>query len=168
MWVFDLFYDVFEHFSDPKKRVCIGYVFISIGIAFLWLIVLKKLSVRQAFWKVFDKKVFFSRSSKSDYSVFLINRIFTLFISPLLITQMAIATVIFHLLHKIELFDINIFSNLSKIWIVLFFTIFILILLVLAEMYLILMMLQNTLSIGGCISGQFYGLYIKCIILQQN
>ena len=128
MWVIDLFYDVFEHFSDPKKRVFIGYVVISIGIAFLWLIVLKKFSVRQAFWKVFDKKVFFSRSSKSDYSVFLINRIFTLFISPLLITQMAIATVIFHFLHKIELFDFNIFSNLPKIWIVLFFTIFIFIL----------------------------------------
>ena len=49
MWVVDFFYDVFEHFSDPKKRVFIGYVFISIGIAFLWLIALKKTFSKASF-----------------------------------------------------------------------------------------------------------------------
>ena len=119
---------IFEHFSDPKKRIFLVYILISIGIAFLWLIIQKKLSIKQAFWKVFDKKIFFSKSSKSDYSVFVINRIFTFFVSPLLLTQMAIATVIFHFLHKIDLFNVSIFSNFSKVWIVLLFTVFIFIL----------------------------------------
>jgi sterol desaturase/sphingolipid hydroxylase (fatty acid hydroxylase superfamily) len=128
MWFLDFFSNIFEHFSDPKKRIFLGYIFISIGIAFFWLILQKKLSLRQAFWKIFDKKVFFSKSSKSDYSVFVINRIFTLFISPLLLTQMAIATIIFHLLHKIDLFNASVFSNFSKVWIVLLFTVFVFIL----------------------------------------
>ena len=128
MWFLDFFSNIFEHFSDPKKRIFLGYILISIGIAFFWLILQKKLSLRQAFWKIFDKKVFFSKSSKSDYSVFIINRIFTLFISPLLLTQMAIATIIFHLLHKIDLFNASVFSNFSKVWIVLLFTVFVFIL----------------------------------------
>ena len=128
MWLLDFFSNIFEHFSDPKKRIFLGYILISIGIAFLWLIIQKKLSIKQAFWKVFDKKIFFSKSSKSDYSVFVINRIFTFFVSPLLLTQMAIATVIFHFLHKIDLFNVSIFSNFSKVWIVLLFTVFIFIL----------------------------------------
>ena len=41
---------------------------------------------------------------------------------------MAIATIIFHLLHKIDLFNASVFSNFSKVWIVLLFTVFIFIL----------------------------------------
>ncbi|MDG1880191.1 MAG: sterol desaturase family protein [Paracoccaceae bacterium] len=41
---------------------------------------------------------------------------------------MAIATIIFHLLHKIDLFNASVFSNFSKVWIVLLFTVFVFIL----------------------------------------
>ena len=101
MWIFDIFSVAFEHFSNPKKRVFIGYIFLSICIAFLWLVLLKKISIKDAFWRVFDKRVFFAKSSQSDYLVFLLNRGFTFFVSPLLISQIAIATIIFHFLHRI-------------------------------------------------------------------
>ena len=98
----DFFLSIFEHFGDPKKRVFVGYIVLSILIAFLWLLMARKMSLRAALAKIFDKKVFFSRSSQSDYSIFFLNRIFTLFISPLLLTQLVVATALFHLLHQVN------------------------------------------------------------------
>ena len=34
--------DIFHHFVDPKKRVFLGYLGLSIVIALLWLVFLKK------------------------------------------------------------------------------------------------------------------------------
>ena len=97
----DFFLNIFEHFIDPKKRIFLGYILISLLIAFIWLIYVRKLSPTNALRKIFDKRIFFSKSSRSDYSVFFLNRIFTLFISPMLITQIVIATLIYHFLHKL-------------------------------------------------------------------
>jgi len=128
MWIFDIFSVAFEHFSNPKKRIFVGYLLLSIIIALLWLVLLKKTPIKEAFWRVFDRKVFFSKSSQSDYLVFLLNRGFTFFISPLLISQIAIATVIFHFLHKIDLFHSNLFHDVSKTWIIASFTVFVFVL----------------------------------------
>ena len=96
----EFFLNIFEHFIDPKKRIFLGYILASLLIAFVWLIYSKRLSPIAALRKIFDKRIFFSKSSRSDYLVFFLNRSFTLFISPMLITQLVIATVIFHSLHK--------------------------------------------------------------------
>ena len=42
MWLLDFFSNIFEHFGDPKKRIFLGYILLSIGIAFLWLDTTKK------------------------------------------------------------------------------------------------------------------------------
>ena len=49
-----------NQFIDPKKRVFVAYIGISILIAFLWFVLLRKYSFFAAFKKVFDKKIFFS------------------------------------------------------------------------------------------------------------
>ena len=49
-----------NQFIDPKKRVFVAYIGISILIAFLWFILLRKYSLFAAFKKIFDKKIFFS------------------------------------------------------------------------------------------------------------
>ena len=100
--VFDFGISVFEHFFDPKKRLFIGYLIAALGIAFFWLLISKKLTIRNALRKIFDRSVFFSTSSRADFKVFLVNRAFTLFISPLLLTQLVVATFIFNLLLKID------------------------------------------------------------------
>ena len=100
--VFDFGISVFEHFFDPKKRLFIGYLIAALGIAFFWLLISKKFTIRNALRKIFDRSVFFSTSSRADFKVFLINRAFTLFISPLLLTQLVVATFIFNLLLKID------------------------------------------------------------------
>ena len=89
-----------ENFFDPKKRVFVGYLFSAIIISFLWLCVLKKNTLRECFYKIFDKKIFLSKSSKADYILFIINIIILMFLSPILITQLAIANVVFEYLHS--------------------------------------------------------------------
>ena len=99
----DGFYEIFlANFLDPKKRIFIGYLFSALLIAFIWLVWRKKLSLRAALAKIFDPSVFLSRSSIADVKVFFLNKILMLFISPLLITQLVIATVIFNALNTLD------------------------------------------------------------------
>lgn len=102
MQVTDFVTSIFEHFFDPKKRLFVGYLFAALGIAFFWLLLSKKLTIGNALRKIFDRSVFFSTSSRADFKVFLINRSLTFFISPLLLTQLVVATFIFNLLLKID------------------------------------------------------------------
>ena len=118
----EFFLNIFEHFIDPKKRIFLGYILASLLIAFVWLIYAKKLSPIAALRKIFDKRIFFSKSSRSDYLVFFLNRSFTLFISPMLITQLVIATVIFHSLHKLTWLNLAIFQDIPKLAVVALFT----------------------------------------------
>ena len=54
-----------NQFIDPKKRVFVAYIGISILIAFLWFVLLRRYSFFAAFKKVFDKKA----SSQSPFVI---------------------------------------------------------------------------------------------------
>ena len=114
---------VFSDFIDPKKRVFVGYLGISLLLAVVWLIAIRETPVRRAFAKVFDRKIFFSGSSITDYKIFLINRIFTFFISPLLLTQVAIATSVYFFLHSVEFLHAGQLQAIDKSIVIVFFTI---------------------------------------------
>lgn len=103
MEFFDQVIGLFSDFTNPKKRVFVGYLGLSVLIAFAWLIILRRSSLKDALRRIFEPKVWFSGSAWADYKIFLINRIFTLFISPLLLTQVAIATVIYTALVRSDL-----------------------------------------------------------------
>ncbi|MDC3107968.1 sterol desaturase family protein, partial [Paracoccaceae bacterium] len=90
--------DIFHHFVDPKKRVFIGYIVLSVAIAFFWLVFFKKKGLKSAFFKVFDKKILLSGSAISDYKMFLINRVLMMVLSPYLLTQLAVATFLYYAL----------------------------------------------------------------------
>ena len=110
-------------FINPKKRVFSGYLILSIVLAALWLLFIKQQSFRGAFKKIFDKKILWSGSAKADYKLFLVNRIFTFFISPLLISQVAISTAIYLFLHSVDIFNQNLFANTPTSVIITLFTI---------------------------------------------
>ena len=74
-------------FINPKKRVFTGYLILSVVLASLWLLFVKRQSLQSTFKKIFDRKILWSGSAKADYKLFLVNRVFTFFISPLLISQ---------------------------------------------------------------------------------
>ena len=121
----EFFSNILEHFGDPRKRIFLGYIFLSIIIAVIWLLVRKKLSFKDALGYIFDKRILFSVSSQSDFKLFFFNRIFLMFVSPVLISQLAIATIIYHFLHSISWLEFGIFVQTQKFIIVTSFTIFI-------------------------------------------
>ncbi|NRB05904.1 MAG: sterol desaturase family protein [Rhodobacteraceae bacterium] len=114
---------LFSDFSNPKKRVFVGYLGLSVLIAFLWLILFQKTSLRTALARIFDRKVFFSSSAMTDYKIFLINRIFTGFISPLLLTQVAIATAVYMALVRSDLTLWGAYEHVSKPLVVAMFSV---------------------------------------------
>ena len=120
----DFFINIFEHFTDPRKRIFLGYLLIAIIIAFFWLITFRGLSARQSFKYIFNRKILLSRSSGADLKLFFFNRVFVMFISPMLITQLAIATVIFHFLHTISWLSNGMYENFSKLIVIILFTSF--------------------------------------------
>jgi len=106
-----------ENFFDPKKRVFLGYLLSAFVISFLWLTIVKKEKIKQTINKIFDKKVFMSKSSQADYILFLLNIIILMFLSPLLISQLAIAHIVFEYLHsQTILMPLNIETNIF--WII--------------------------------------------------
>ena len=121
----DFFSNIFEHFIDPRKRVYVGYLAISILIALIWLVFFKKVNLKNSLKFIFDKKIWFSSSSKADFFVFLINRIISISISPVLITQLVIATAIFYWLHEISWLSSGSFQNTPVQVVVFLFTVFI-------------------------------------------
>lgn len=91
---------LFEDFANPRKRIFVGYLLLSLLIGLVWLIAIRRMAIRAALAKFCDRHVFFSDSARADYKIFIINRIFTLFISPLLLSQIAIASAVYFALHS--------------------------------------------------------------------
>ena len=74
----DFFSNIFEHFIDPRKRVFVGYLVISMLIALIWLVFFRRVNLKNSLKFIFDKNIWLSSSSKADFFVFLINRIISL------------------------------------------------------------------------------------------
>ena len=146
--------DIFHHFVDPKKRVFLGYIVLSIAIALLWLVFFKKKGLKSAIFKVFDKKILLSGSAISDYKMFLINRVLMLVLSPYLLTQLAVATFFYYSLLSLPLSGLISFLSYpdyhSSDYLLSFSS--------------LLTILQNTGYIDGCISGPYCGHFIRFII----
>ncbi len=124
----DFFFGIFEHFGDPRKRIFLGYIVLAIVIAFVWLVKSKGLSVKKSFFYIFDKKILLSKSSKGDLKLFLLNRVCLMFVSPLLISQLAIATIIYQFLHSVAWLSVGMYEHMPQYAIVLMFTIFVFVL----------------------------------------
>ncbi|MCG7622771.1 sterol desaturase family protein [Epibacterium sp. Ofav1-8] len=115
--------DVFSDFHDPKKRIFVGYLLAAILIALLWLVAVRRCSFRDALQKVFDRSILWSASARADYKIFVINRIFTLFISPLLLSQLAIATAVYYLLLDLPVLHRELFSDAPVALVTVLFTV---------------------------------------------
>ena len=103
--------DILGQFTDPKKRLFFGYVISAFFIAFLWLLFIKKNSVAQSVRNIFTPDIWLSKSSRIDGFCFIINRVFFFFLQPVLITQIAIATMLYHWLHGQTFLQVNLFET---------------------------------------------------------
>ena len=111
MDIFEQIGSIFADFTNPKKRVFLGYLFLTVLIALVWLVAARRLSVRLALQQIFNRKILWSPSARADYKIFVINRVFTLFVSPLLVSQLAIATALYYALHDIDFLQRGVFSG---------------------------------------------------------
>lgn len=123
MEILDQISSVFADFSNPKKRVFFGYLLLTVLIAVVWLVAIRRRTLMSALRQVFDPRVLFSPSAIADYKIFVINRVFTLFISPLLLSQLAIATALYYALHKVDFLVRGVFSDTPRTVVVGLFTI---------------------------------------------
>ena len=114
--------EAFQQFFLPQKRLFYGYLILAVLISFIWAI-LKKFSFKRLIFLLFSRKVLWSDSAKADYKLFIINRIIFFLINPLLISQLFIAGLIFEFLHIQNFLSLGIFSDVSKGFVILSFTV---------------------------------------------
>ena len=119
--------DVFQseflgQFLNPRRRLFWGYLLSAIVIGFLWLNLVEKINLRRAFITIFDPSVLLSKSSRADMICFLINRVFLIICRPILITQIFIATAIYHFLHFQSSIPIGLFETTPVLFSITLFT----------------------------------------------
>lgn len=120
----DIFFNIINQFTNPKKRVFVFYIFLSIVIAALWLMFRKKKSFKKAIKIIFNPKLLFSKSATSDYKVFIINQIIMFLVSPVLLTQLTIATALYYYFHTISWLSSGMYAHFSIYFVISLFTIF--------------------------------------------
>ena len=123
-WLDIIWSDLASQFFDPKKRLFLGYLLSASVIATAWLCLVKRHSISTAFSTFFDRSVWFSRSSRHDLFCFVINRVIFFWLQPVLVTQLAIATLIFELLHGQSLLPLGLFEDAGYWVAALSFTLF--------------------------------------------
>jgi len=107
--------DIVGQFLNPRRRLFWGYLISALIIAILWLCIIKKKKIRQALRTIFDRSVWLSKSSRADMVCFIINRIFMVICRPILITQIFIATALYHALHLQQIVPIGLFET-TPVW----------------------------------------------------
>lgn len=110
-WIDILLSDIGSQFLNPKKRLFIGYLFSAFCIASLWLVIFQRKSLVASVKTVLSPRVWFSRSSRMDALCFLINRGVFMVLRPALVTQLAIATLIYQGLHYQSMIAVGAFET---------------------------------------------------------
>ena len=93
--------EILSVFFDPLKRVYWIYLLSAGVIAFLWLIIRRKLSISGAVRKIFSKASWWNKSARADYCVMAVNSVVMSVLSPRLLGQTAIAYLVFEWMHQL-------------------------------------------------------------------
>ena len=110
----DYFLSLLNELANPQKRVFVGYLSSAVAIALLWLCVVEKLSLKTAAKKIFDKRIWLSRSSFADFKIILINRIIMSAGAATVVSQLTISTFLYNLLHEQTLIQPLVFILFCK------------------------------------------------------
>ena len=111
-----------DNFINPKKRIFLGYLLSGFLIAFLWLYFFRRYSLINSLKFIFDKKVYFSKSSFVDYSLYVFNSLIMIIFSPILLSQLVIATFIFEFMYAQNIIE-PISTNFLSIYLPIAFTV---------------------------------------------
>ena len=95
----DFLQDFFEEFTNPQKRIFVGYLMSAFVLALVWLCIAERDSTKAAIKKIFDKNVWLSTSSLADFKIILVNRVIMSGTAAALVTQITISTFLYKILH---------------------------------------------------------------------
>jgi sterol desaturase/sphingolipid hydroxylase (fatty acid hydroxylase superfamily) len=82
--------------SQGNKRVFVGYLMSAAMIAVVWLMWQRRLKFMSAVGWFFQRNLWWSSSSRSDYKLMVLNQAVMLLLSPLLLSKLALATALFY------------------------------------------------------------------------
>jgi iron(III) transport system substrate-binding protein len=86
-------------FLNPQKRVFVGYMGIALLIGLGVHLSLHRSGLSGAFAALFARRIWWSKSSRLDYKVVILNQAIMMGVVPRLITKLAIATFLFEAMH---------------------------------------------------------------------
>lgn len=92
--------EIFGDLFDPRKRVFWGYLASAWAISFLWLYFRRGESLSRAVAGFFAPQSWLTRSAAADFTTFSVNALLMLLISPLLLSQLTVAYLLFEWLHQ--------------------------------------------------------------------
>ena len=107
--------------SQGSKRVFLGYLLSAAIMAIIWLMWQRKLNFMAAVGWFFRRETWWSRSSRSDYRLMLLNQPLMLLLSPLLLSKLVLATSIFYSLSDWVVRPLW-SSDISAFWVSVLFT----------------------------------------------
>ena len=107
-----------------KSVFLLDTCFPLLAIAMLWLCVVEKTSPKTAVKKIFDKRIWFSKSSLADFKIILINRVIMSAGAAAVVSQLTISTLLYNLLHEQTLIQPLAFHATSASMVAILFTAF--------------------------------------------
>ena len=120
----DYFLNLLNEVINPQKRVFVGYLFSAVVIALLWLCCVEKFSIKTAVKKIFDRRIWFSQSSFSDFKIILINRVVMSAGATAVVSQLTISTLLYKWLHDQTIIQPLAFHATSASMVAILFTAF--------------------------------------------
>ena len=101
LFFFDYARELFGPLFNPQKRIFVGFLLAAILIALGVQVFVYRMRPKSALAELFSIKIWLSDSAKADFKLMAVNQALFLGIAPLLISKLALATVLFETLHLI-------------------------------------------------------------------
>ena len=117
VWVYDFSSQWFEQIiglvSQGSKRVFVAYLLSALVIACAWLVWCRGVSVAVAIKQLLDLKLWWSKSSRADYQLLVVNQAVMLVLRPLILSKLTLATVLFYGLNDLFIRPLGSSSSLG-------------------------------------------------------
>jgi sterol desaturase/sphingolipid hydroxylase (fatty acid hydroxylase superfamily) len=92
---------VIDLVSQGNKRVFVGYLLSALALACVWLKWQRNLTIVAALNYLLSPKLWWSKSSRADYQILLLNQAIMLLLRPLMLSKLVLATGLFYALNDV-------------------------------------------------------------------
>ncbi|MDV7341291.1 extracellular solute-binding protein [Terasakiella sp. A23] len=93
--------DLVDPLINPQKRIFIGYLLSALVVALIFYFISSNSKLSDGIKQIFSKDIWWSKSARSDYLIVVINKVFMMGIAPVLLSKLALATILFESLHTV-------------------------------------------------------------------